>query len=165
MPTSDARIWQGTHFCPWISISVSERVRSWIELDDVYSSSGFPGGSKVKNLSANAGDVCLIPWSRRSPGEGNGNPLQYSLMGNPMDRGACRDTVHGVPKGRTWLSAKNNNKNNDSSFSAPQLITTAFRNVLSPHSHCSLFHLPKELITFEVCLLRFRKMKVPPMGV
>ena len=44
-------------------------------------------GSVVKNLPANAGDTGLIPGSRRSPGEGNGNPLQYTCLGNPMDRG------------------------------------------------------------------------------
>ena len=49
---------------------------------------GFPGGSVVKNPPANAGDLGLIPGSGRSPGEGNGNPLQYSCLGNPMDRGA-----------------------------------------------------------------------------
>ena len=48
---------------------------------------GLPGGSVVKNLPANTGDVGLIPGSERSPGEGNGNPLQYSCLGNPMDRG------------------------------------------------------------------------------
>ena len=48
---------------------------------------GFPAGSVVKNLPANAGDTGLIPGSGRSPGEGNGNPLQYSCLGNPMDRG------------------------------------------------------------------------------
>ena len=48
---------------------------------------GFPGGSVVKNPPANEGDVGLIPGSRRSPGKGNGNPLQYSCLGNPMDRG------------------------------------------------------------------------------
>ena len=48
---------------------------------------GFTGGSVVKNLPANAGDVGLISGLGRSPGEGNGNPLQYSCMGNPMDRG------------------------------------------------------------------------------
>ena len=55
----------------------------------------------VKNLPANAGDArntCLTPWSGRSPGEGNGNPLQYSGLGNPMDRGAWWATVHGVAK-------------------------------------------------------------------
>ena len=59
---------------------------------------GFPGGSVVKNLSINAGDVGLILGLERSPGEGNGNPLQYSCLGNPMDRGAWQATVHGVAK-------------------------------------------------------------------
>jgi len=49
---------------------------------------GFPGGSGVKNLPANAGDMGLIPGLERSPGEGSGIPLQYSCLGNPMDRGA-----------------------------------------------------------------------------
>ena len=48
---------------------------------------GFPGGSVVKNLPANSGDVGSVPGSERSPGEGNGNPLQYSRLENPMDRG------------------------------------------------------------------------------
>ena len=52
------------------------------------SNEGFLGGSVVKNPPANAGDAGLIPGSGRSPGEGNGNPLQYSCLGNPMDRGA-----------------------------------------------------------------------------
>ena len=49
---------------------------------------GFPGGSVVKNLPAKAGDEGLIPGSGRSPGGGNGNPLQYSCLVNPLDRGA-----------------------------------------------------------------------------
>ena len=52
--------------------------------------SGFPGGSVIKNLPVNAGNIGdpdLIPGSGRFPGEGNGNPLQYSYSGNPMDRG------------------------------------------------------------------------------
>ena len=52
----------------------------------------------VKNLPANAEDVSLIPGSGRSPGEGNGNPLQYSCLRNPMDRGAWGATVHEVAK-------------------------------------------------------------------
>ena len=56
---------------------------------------GFPGGSVVKNLPANARDVGLIPDSGRSPGGGNSNPLQYSCLGNPMDRGAWKAVVHG----------------------------------------------------------------------
>ena len=59
---------------------------------------GFPGGSTVKNPPANAGDVGLIPGSGRSPGEGDGNPLQNSCLGNPMDRGAWLATDHGVAK-------------------------------------------------------------------
>ena len=49
---------------------------------------GFPGGRVVKNSPANAGDVDSIPSLRRSPGEGNGNPLQYSYLENSMDKGA-----------------------------------------------------------------------------
>ena len=56
---------------------------------------GFPGGSAKKNLSANARDAGLIPGSGRSPGEGDGNPLQYSCLGNSMDRGAWWAIVHG----------------------------------------------------------------------
>ena len=59
---------------------------------------GFPGGSVVKNLPANAEDTGLIPGAERSPGEENGNPLQYSCLGNPMDRGVWRAAVHGVEK-------------------------------------------------------------------
>ena len=58
----------------------------------------FPGGSVVKNLPANSGDMDLIPRSRRSPIERNGNPLQYSCLGNPIDRGAWQATVHEVSK-------------------------------------------------------------------
>ena len=60
---------------------------------------GFLGDFVIKNLPANAGDTGLIPGSGRSPGEGNGNPLQYSCLGNAMDRGAWQDTVHGFAKG------------------------------------------------------------------
>ena len=54
----------------------------------------FADDSVVKNLLDNAGDVGSIPGSGRSPGEGKGNPLQYSCLGNPMDKGAWRATVH-----------------------------------------------------------------------
>jgi len=60
---------------------------------------GFPGGSVARNLPTNAGDVGLIPRSGGSPGGGNGNPLQYFYLGNPMDRGVWRATVHGIVKG------------------------------------------------------------------
>ena len=64
----------------------------------IYMIHSFPGDSVVKNLPANAGDVGLIPGLGRSPGGGNGNPLQYSCLGNPTDREAWRATVHGVAK-------------------------------------------------------------------
>ena len=59
---------------------------------------GFPGASVVKNLPANAGDTGLIPGLGRSPEEGNGNQLQYSCLGNPIDRGTWWVTVHGIAK-------------------------------------------------------------------
>ena len=65
---------------------------------------GFPGGSVVKNMPANAGDARdsgSLPWVRKSPGGGNGNLLQYSCLGNPKDRGAWQATVHGVAKSWT----------------------------------------------------------------
>ena len=65
---------------------------------------GFPGGSVVKSSPANAGDEGLILGSGRSPGEGNGNPLQYSCLGSPMNRGAWWAAVHGFAKSRTQLS-------------------------------------------------------------
>ena len=68
---------------------------------------GFPGGAAVKNLLASArdaGGLGLIPGWGSSPGEGNGNKLQYSCLENPMDRGAWWATVRGVTKSRTRLN-------------------------------------------------------------
>ena len=56
------------------------------------------GGSDGEEAACSAGDLGLIPGSGRSPGEGNGNPLQYSCLENPTDRGACQATVHGVTR-------------------------------------------------------------------
>ena len=67
----------------------------------------FPGGSVVKDPSAKAGDAGLIPGLGRSLEERNGNPLQYSCLGNPMDRGAWRAAIHGVTK--SWTQWLNNN--------------------------------------------------------
>ena len=58
----------------------------------------FLGGSVVKNLPASAADVALIPGLGRSLGEGNGNPLPYTCLGNPTDRGVGCATVHGIEK-------------------------------------------------------------------
>ena len=66
---------------------------------------GFPGGSVVKNPPDNARDVGSIAGLGRSLGKGNGNPLQYSCLGNPMDRGAWWATVHGVTK--SWTQLRN----------------------------------------------------------
>ena len=72
----------------------------------IISAASFPGGS-VKNLPAmqetacSAGAAVSIPGLGSSPGEGNGNPLQYSCLGNPMDRGALWTTVHGVARGES----------------------------------------------------------------
>ena len=62
---------------------------------------GFPGGSEVENPPANAGDSGSVPGLGRSPGEGNGNPLQYSCLGNPIDRGTWWATVYGVSRSQT----------------------------------------------------------------
>ena len=69
----------------------------------------FPGGSVVKNLPTNAGDVGSVPESGRSPGGGNGNQFQYSCLENPVDREAWRATVHVVAKELDttyWLNNK-----------------------------------------------------------
>ena len=65
---------------------------------------GFPGGSEIKASACNVGDLGSIPGSGRSPGEGNGNPLQCSSLENSIDGGAWWATVHGVAKSRTRLS-------------------------------------------------------------
>ena len=61
----------------------------------------FPGGSGGKESACNAGNPGWIPGLGRSPGKGNGKPLQYSCLENPMDRGAWWATVHGVTKSQT----------------------------------------------------------------
>ena len=82
-----------------ISIIISKYV--------IYHNQGFPGDSVVKNLPADAGDsgdVGSISGSGRSSGDGNDNPLQYSRLENPMDRGAWWAAVHRVTESRTQLS-------------------------------------------------------------
>ena len=65
---------------------------------------GFTGASEGKECACNAGDLGLIPGLGRSPGKGNGNPLQYSCLENSMDRGVWKAIVQGVAKSQTWLS-------------------------------------------------------------
>jgi len=79
-------------------MSIDEQInKMWY----IHTVEGSPGDSLVKNLAANAGDMGSIPGSGRSPGEGNGNPLQYSCLENTMDRGAWWATVHRVTKSQT----------------------------------------------------------------
>ena len=76
------------------------KVKNWHLVNE----KGFSGGSVIKNPPAKAGDLRdtgLIPGSGRSPGEGNGNSLQYSCLENPMDRGAWQATFHGVTRSQT----------------------------------------------------------------
>jgi len=75
-----------------------------ILISKIYKQTDFPGGSDGKTSSYNAGDLGSIPGSGRSSGEGNGNPLQYSCLENPMDGGACWATVHELAKSQTRLS-------------------------------------------------------------
>ena len=65
---------------------------------------GFPGGPDNKESSCNVGDPGSVPGKGRSPGKGNGNPLQFSCLGNPLDRGVWWTTIYEVAKSRTRLS-------------------------------------------------------------
>ena len=82
---------------PFLEID-STRIPSYVQ------HGGFPGGSDSKESACNAGDLGLILGSGRCPGEGNGNPLQYSCLQNFMDQGARWATVHSTAKSRTRLS-------------------------------------------------------------
>ena len=106
---NDASLWQLR--CERISGKREEEVYSYFDPFFVvfgcmhFHLRCFPGGSVVKNLCANAGDVGSIPDLGRSPGEGNGNLLQYSCLGNLMERGSWWAIVHGVQKSWTQLSS------------------------------------------------------------
>ena len=71
----------------WLWMGRTWQIQIFLFFWDKYHTGGFPGGSVVKDLPVNAKDASLIPWSGRSPGGGNGNPLQYSCLENSMDRG------------------------------------------------------------------------------
>ena len=104
----------------------------------IYIISSFPGGSDSKESACNSGDLGLSPWSGRSPGEGNGSPLQYSCLENSMDRGAWQATVYGVRKSCTKLSDfhtftftciicyiyKTDNKDSTGNYTQYSVITT-----------------------------------------
>ena len=80
----------------WSEDMNSSPIPQQVNVHMVWKYLGFPGGSVVKNPPAHAGDSGSIPQSGTSPGEGNGNPLQYSCLENPRNRGAWRAIVHGV---------------------------------------------------------------------
>ena len=81
----------------WVANSFSRADDSSI-LKQIFSLGHFPHSSVGKESAFNAGDLGLIPGSGSSPAEGNGNPLQYSCLENPLDRGAWQATVHGVAR-------------------------------------------------------------------
>ena len=83
---------------------------AYVCTETLKTSGGFPSGSVVKNPPANAGDTSLIPGLERSPGVGNGNPLQYSCLENPIDRGTWRATVRRAAKESDMTYWLNNNK-------------------------------------------------------
>ena len=109
------------------------------------SSHPLPGGSEDKASACNAGDLGSIPGLGRSPGEGIGNPLQYSCLENPMDRGAWWATVHGVAKSRTWLSNFTHITHTPSPTESKRLFYTSVSLLLSRiqgyHYHLSKSHI------------------------
>ena len=100
---------------------------------------GFPGGAKVKNPPANTGDVGSIPRSGRLPGLGNGNPFQYSCLGNP--------TVHGVARVRRDLATKNNNKHPCTWFTTTKLFINISPLILRKNYLLFVFVFPTVLNT------------------
>ena len=111
---------------------------------------GFPGGSVVKNPPANAGDAGLIPASGRCPGEGNGNPLPYSWLENPMDRGAWQATVHGILESDTiqWLGTHTTRNHCLVLLSVFQTLNSS-----SPHPPSNLLPVPLYVPPCLDCIL------------
>ena len=95
---------------------------------------GFPGGSDGKEFACNAWDLVLITGLGKSPGEGNGNPLQYSHLENSVDWGAWQATVHWVAKSQIWLS--------DGAHRYQKLHNTGSLNTLSQVGRCGS-HIPR----------------------
>ena len=96
-------------FCLYISccycvVKSKSQVEQRIRLVETTEGCSFPGGSEGKESACNVGDLGSIPGSRKSPGGGNANPLQYSCLENCIDRGAWCATVHGVAKSLTQLN-------------------------------------------------------------
>ena len=114
---------------------------------------GLPGGSVVKNLPATAedtGDV-VNPWIGKSPGEGNGNPLQYSCLGNPMDRGARQATVHGVIKS---LTQRRDGANMHIVFTMSGIVLSSTKGIIHLNT--------KAILLFTILLWQYYKWKYYP---
>ena len=92
-------------YSPWVlkELDMTEQLGTAHSSTEGIRNLGFPGGSVVQNPPTNAGDAGLISRLGRSPGKGNGNPLQYPCLENSMERGDWRATVHGVAKSQTRL--------------------------------------------------------------
>ena len=86
----------------------------------------FPGGSDVKESACNAGDSSSIPGSGRSPGEGNGNPPQYSCLENPMNGGAWRATVHRVTKSQARMSNFTHSLTDTENYSVNKIVLSTY---------------------------------------
>ena len=105
-----AKITNETQINTFLQSTINKMKRQatvWEKIFANHISDWLPGSSVVKNLPANVGDtgdVSSIPGSGRSPGGGNGKPLQYSCLGNPMVRGVWWAAVHGVAESQTQLS-------------------------------------------------------------
>ena len=96
----------------------------------------FPGGSDGKESDCSVGDPSFISGSGRSPGEENGNPLQYPCLENPMDRGSWRATVHGVTKSQPWLQGLTHTHTHTHTHFSIYTWMPATRVPLPPWIHC-----------------------------
>ena len=101
----------------------------------------FPHNSVGKESACNAGDLGSIPGPGRSPGEGNGNPFQYSYLENPMDRGAWWATVHGVLRVGQHLATKPPPQGHSALSSCLAILPEASNDFLSKRASALFFHL------------------------
>ena len=88
----------------WATVAYTQPLLCVYIYTHIHTHMGFCGGSDVKESACSMGDLGSIPGLGRSPGEGHGNPLQYSCLENPHGENSLRATVRGVTKSRTWLS-------------------------------------------------------------
>ena len=100
----------------FIPLAIRKEPEFQMSFNKLSLSKGFPGGSDGKESACNEGDLSLILGLRISPGEGHNNPLQYSCLENPMDRGAWQAIVHGFPESRTGLKQQHSSTWNSRTF-------------------------------------------------